>query len=487
MLKRFVLKKVVIRLLAAAAGIILLVPALYAQTSVTEVITKKAHLRQDGALITAESKEVLLRKGVSSLLFKGIAPTAAVSSIRVNAGESVRVLSYQWVTDSNLIQDEELRGLDFQIAVHKDSLKSAMKTERRLLYAKGVLDANKQIEVSDKSIYIDDLDELVTYYKSALRGWDKEFALLKHHKKALNHQIDSLETAKNSRVTTLESINTALYVQLSAQLEVKRTLDFTYEIESAYWEPDYFISLNEENVASLAMSARVYQYTGFDWNDIDLSFEFGEGADDTKGIAYSSNYMKASQKASIPRRTETYIFDLKKLSCSYKMASIANPNTSAHPYNSLLIADLSGFSLPKGKVTLKMTSGFQKTDTFSSTLDQDSNVFSLGLDNSVLCTKSLSKEKLSKSVVGGKQTLVLEWEALLINNSSKTQTLTYIDYLPSSAPGVVIENNLPKGSKTAANQFNYTVVLEPGESKTLPYKFRIEAPKGTNINNYYTK
>lgn len=288
-------------------------------------------------------------------------------------------------------------------------------------------------------------------------------------------------------MTTLESINTALYVQLSAQTEVKRTLDFTYEIETAHWEPDYFISLSGDGEASLAMSARVHQSTGFDWNDIALSFEFGADPEGVDGATYSANFMKASQVTNVPQHVETYIFDLKKLSCTYQMASIANPNTSAHPYNSVLLSNLSGFSLPKGKVTLKTVSGFQKTDTLSSSIDQDSNWFSLGLDNGVLCTKSISKEKLSKSIVGSKQILSLEWEAVLVNNSSRTQNITYTDYLPIAGEGVIIENDLPKGSQSSTSQFSYNVVLEPGASETISYKFRIEAPKGTNINKYYTK
>lgn len=487
MLKRFVLKDVALRLSLIAVCATLLSSAGFAQAQVEEVVTKRAHLRQSGALITAQSRPITLKKGVSGILFKGIASSAPESSIRINVGESVRVLSYKWVTDSNLIQDEDLRRINAEIAVQKDSLRSANRAERRLLYAKGVLDANRQIDVSDKSIYIDDLDELVTYYKSALRAWDNEFMQLKHHKKALNHQIDSLETAKSSLMTTLESINTALYVQLSAQTEVKRTLDFTYEIETAHWEPDYFISLNGDGEASLAMSARVHQSTGFDWNDIALSFEFGEDSEGADGATYSANFMKASQVTNVPQHVETYIFDLKKLNCTYQMASIANPNTSAHPYNSVLLSNLSGFSLPKGKVTLKTVSGFQKTDTLSSSIDQDSNWFSLGLDNGVLCTKSISKEKLSKSIVGSKQTLSLEWEAVLVNNSSRTQNITYTDYLPIAGEGVLIENDLPKGSQSSTSQFSYNVVLEPGASETISYKFRIEAPKGTNINNYYTK
>lgn len=487
MLKRFITSDLKVFFFLVLAIVVMLPSFAWSQTPVVKVATEKAHLRQEGALITAKSQEVKLKKGVNAILFKGIAPSAPTASIRVNAGESVRVLSYQWVADSNLIQDTELRRLDEEIAVQKDSLRSAIKAEKRLLYAKGVLDANVQIDVSDKSIYVDDLDELVTYYKSALRAWDKEFSILKYHKKSLNRQIDSLETAKSSLVTTLESINTALYVQLSALLEVNRTVDFTYEIESAHWKPDYFISLNGEGKADISMSARVFQDTGFDWDNVELSFEFGEGNYQKKGIAYSANYMEATEPVSIPNLSETYIFDLNKVACAYNMVSIANPNSAAHPYNSVLISNLSGFSLPKGKVTLKTISGFQKIDTLVNTLDQDTNLFSIGLDNSVLCTKSISKEKLSKSIVGGKQTLVLEWEAQLTNNGTKTHTLTYTDYLPNEVPGGVVENSLPKGSKTAANQFSCTVVIEPGESVTLPYKFQIEAPKGVNINNYYTK
>ena len=470
-----------------AGACFLLTPNYVLAQQAVGVLTTKAHMRPTEAIITAQSEPVKLKKGINGLLFRGIASSAETSSIRINAGESTRVLGYKWVTDSSHLQDDQVVRLNAELQVKNDSLQSAQRAEQRLLYARKVLNENIQIDVSDKSIYIDDLDELVIYYKNALRRWDKEYIELKHHKKRINHQLDSLETSKRRRVATLRALNTGLFVQISAQLEVERTVDFSYQTKSAFWEPTYFVSLTDQGNASIEMSASIQQQTGLNWKQIDLSLEFGNTNKTTLNKVFSANYLTTNYKVNVPNGETTFIFDLKSIDCSYEVFNLLNPNVSAHPFISLQLSNLSGYTLPRGIVTIKTPSGYQSTDTLASVLTSDSLVFSIGIDNEILCTKSISKEKLTKSIVGNKQTLNVEWNAQLTNNSGQQQVVTYADYLPANIEGATVESSLPKGSITADGKFSYAISLEPGETKTISYKFKIAAPKGVDINDYYTK
>ena len=110
----------------------------------------------------------------------------------------------------------------------------------------------------------------------------------------------------------------------------------------------------------------------------------------------------------------------------------------------------------------------------------------LGRDKSIIINRNMIKDYSSSSTIGNQQINDKGYEMKIRNNKNKEITLRLVDQIPVSRDkGLdVIYEELSGGKLNSTNgKIDWTVTLEPNESKTILLKYYIKHPKDRSIRN----
>lgn len=471
---------------------------LFAQPQDVYVQVKSGVVGPERASLYAVSNKVFIKKGIQELVLDGFGNSIDPKSIRSKIdGEHSRIVSIRIDSVNHHRANETFNKLEGAISILQDTLISIEQSLKRLEYLEEVLKHNRQITVSDKSIYVDDLDELLDYYRNKRRLFDNEKQYLEHHRKSVSHQIDSLETAKNAVATTLGINRPLLYVQIAAENDEEIGMEFWYDVSEVSWRPSYSVSLVDSEVGEVAMSSHLKQSTGVDWQGIQLSLSYGEQFiarnqyrtnKTTNGITVSNPFsvVRVDQPISLKHGETTFLNGVAQFPVKYDITHYCIPEQSNLAVENIKFTRLSGVYLPKGAAVIEGGERVQISDTLENTFFDDSLVYSMGFTSDILVTKQLEKEKFKKSIIGNKQSISVSWRLEMKNERSEDVWVTILDRLPSTKKtSVVIENDLPKGAVLVQGALSYTVKLKANETTEVSYGFQINTPKGETIKDYY--
>lgn len=461
------------------------------------VLIKSAVLGQQSASLYATSEGVTLKPGLNELIFDGLGNSIIPSSIKMKVAKGGRIISFKVDSNNSDLIDDQYRTLELSIKEKRDSLEMIGFKLGRLKVLQDVLMENKQISVSDKSIYVDDLDELLDYYQDKLMLFHKEKTRLEHHRNVANHQIDSLETAKNKLATTLGVNRPLLYVQIASESEQEIEMEFWYEVKDATWSPGYTVSLQKDGQGVLSMASYMTQSTGVSWNRIQLSLQYGKHVENHIGTTQNArsegsvgskpfSVVRIDNPTTIESGTTSFLSDASQFDVTYEITNYCIPEQTNQVVENIKFTGLSGVYLPKGNATIERSDKVQISDTLESLFFDDSLSYSMGFSNNVLVYKHLEKEKFRKAIIGNKQSISVSWQLVLENLRDEDVLVTVVDRLPTSKnASVVIVNDLPKGATIDHEFFTYQVKLKSNEKSEITYGFQINAPKGVTIKDYY--
>jgi hypothetical protein len=111
---------------------------------------------------------------------------------------------------------------------------------------------------------------------------------------------------------------------------------------------------------------------------------------------------------------------------------------------------------------------------------------SLGRDKSIIIDRNMIKDYSSSSTIGSQQKIDKGYEIKIRNNKNKEINLRLVDQIPvSKDKGLdVIYEELSGGKLNSTNgKIDWTVTLQPNESKTILLKYYIKHPKDRSIRN----
>ncbi|MGB0429206.1 MAG: DUF4139 domain-containing protein [Bacteroidia bacterium] len=444
-------------------------------------------LTQDYAFVVNECESIQLSKGNNLVRVYNLAKDVSIADMSFKLSTGAKITSVRLITLDYPEADSEVKKIDSLISSINDSLKWVLFSIERNNYLKQILKSNSKITVSDKSIYVDDLDELLNYYKFKLRNLENEKQQRIYHRNSLVDQLKGLETAKRDRITTLNYPRTYLELQISSPMQENCTIQTHYKTQLASWQPNYSI-WQKSDESFFEINAVCSQSTGVNWNNCILNLSYGSKLAIENGIenAYPITSFLVDDKVSIKSDEKVAIYNIYNQGVEVKSRFEIMPSKFSLPQNITQISGFSGLFLPKGNITYISQTGFQKLDSTSSSLFDDSLVILIGNTDEIKYSKSLSKEKLKKAIIGNRQSAEIEWSIQISNNTNKNQQIQLIDILPESKnANIEIEFKLPKGAKSQGNKLIYNTMLESAETITVKYGFTISAPKSIELKNYY--
>ncbi len=219
-------------------------------------------------------KEIKLVEGRNQLIFTGISAHADAQSIQFVSNKEYRLISITSELDFKTAEmqnaritklKDSLNNLVEQLQLNKDEI-SAYQTQLNFL------NANQNIKGSNATLTVAQLREGVDFYRTKTLEINKNISRLNTEKIEINGRLTKVKT----QLAELNFIENQRSNQLIILLDVKSTVlascKLTYLVENCGWAAAYDLSAKELNEkVNLKYKARLFNKTGNDWNEVDLT------------------------------------------------------------------------------------------------------------------------------------------------------------------------------------------------------------------------
>ncbi len=270
--------------------------------------------------------KVSLKSGSNVITFEQLSPYINPNSIQVKAKSSgVTIVSVNH--QANYLKD---KSNDSKLKAINDSIENlTLKRDIRLghekvyLEEKSLLMANKSMKGENMNVDAEDLMDMADFFRDRLLELETKLLDIKLQLNEINDDLSRL-TQQRSQLQQGKVKNTKeIVVNASSKSSATVTFEITYVMTQASWIPKYDIRSDDiSEPVSLTYKADVYNYSGYDWNNVNIKLSTGNPAIDNTQ-PYLSNWYLQYYNYNNQGKTNAY---------GYKDKSRASfKNTSAAP------------------------------------------------------------------------------------------------------------------------------------------------------------
>ena len=232
-----------------------------------------------GAEVHRNGKLTIL-PGVNQLKLTGLSSCIKPSSVQASlSNNNLTILS---VDHKNNFLTENTSAP--RIAIIKDSLENmALKykiresLERVYIEEKNMLLTNKAIGGSDTGVDIENLMEMADFYRKRLTEVETKLLDIEQEKADINKTIISLKAHLEQLDVVNTNFTSEISIKVSSKLRITTELDVSYIVTKAGWMPKYDLRANNTtDPIGLTYKADVFQNTGNDWDNVNLTLSTGD-------------------------------------------------------------------------------------------------------------------------------------------------------------------------------------------------------------------
>jgi hypothetical protein len=237
---------------------------------------KNVTVYQQGALISREGN-FAVKKGKTTLLFKGLSSKITPESIQAKATNEVMIISVTHNLDylNKTVVSKEITALSNSRRVLLDSIKMVNNYKTVFTQEKEMILANKSI-AGDNGVNINELEQAAVFFRKRLteiesftHKLDNTLFKLKSDLVIISRQLLELN-AKIDQPTSLVS------VVVSSETDTKSNIELSYFIPDAGWSPAYDIRIKDINTSlNLYYKAKISQNTDENWDNVNLTLSTG--------------------------------------------------------------------------------------------------------------------------------------------------------------------------------------------------------------------
>ena len=231
-----------------------------------------------GAEVHRKGKATVV-PGVNEIKIIGLSPSVNGNSVQASlANDNLTILSVDH--KMNFLTENAFAP---RIETIKDSLEDmALKYkireshERVYREEKSMLITNKSIGGSDTGVDIEDLMEMADFYRKRLTEVETKLLDIEREKAKISKTITKLNAHLNQLNAKRTNHTSEITVKVSSKLRMVSDIDVSYIVSQAGWMPKYDIRAeNTTDPIGLTYKADVFQNTGIDWKNVNLTLSTG--------------------------------------------------------------------------------------------------------------------------------------------------------------------------------------------------------------------
>ncbi|MCB9256008.1 MAG: DUF4139 domain-containing protein [Chitinophagales bacterium] len=526
---------------------VLLFQILQAQTSYNTKISEVTVYRNNAELVS--SAKLSLPAGSSEIILKDISTSIDPSSLQVSLKTSSKVSLLSAVYEMDYINPNELnkeqQALFNQLETLNTDLRWA-KEQKQIYYdLEVVLNENRKLGGANLGLNPQDLVVLLENYKNKQYEYNQAYLKYEKMEKELNQEITKLQNQLNQSKAERNKPSGQIKLQVSSLSPSTVEFFCTYIVANAGWSPIY--DLRSEGIdkkVNLNYKANIYQNTGYDWNNVDLTVSTGNPVQNNNrpilhplyADFYQYNYLQSSMSRNTAYKTETanmaYMGDFEmeevmidskdgfaynnglsttQFSTQFELSlpqSIPSDNKehlvglesyeleSEYIYHAVPKLEPSAFLLAKvsnwgqynllpGDANIFFEGTYVGQSYIDPTVSSDTLLLSLGRDESIKISRRELKDFTSTKMIGSNKKESYTYEIEIKNNKSSVVKIEILDQIPvSSNKEIEIELEDNHGAKYNAElgRLEWNLSLNANQSNKLRFSYSVKYPKDKIVN-----
>jgi uncharacterized protein (TIGR02231 family) len=493
-----------------------------------------------GAQVTNVA-EVSIPSGSSTVVFEDLTSNINPQSIQVKGEGNFSILSVSHQLNylkSKEVTDE-IRHLQDSIAIlqkeidYQNAILSVYNDEESMVLA------NKELAGNNNGVKAVDIKDAADFYRTRLTeirttklGISAKIKVLSDRWQILSSQLSTLNSTQNDPTSEIVVI-------LAADASITAKFTIQYLVYNAGWVPSYDMrAIDVKNPIELVYKANVWQTTGKDWENVDLTLCTGNPTQSgSKPIlnpwylafytAYAYDYEQGAGRANAPTSvaTETSVdkletaktgaeytivnenqtnveFDISipySIPCDgkYKIVEIQK-NTLPAEYqyycapkidpDAFLMARVSGweqYNLLAGESNLFFEGTYLGKSYIDPRYTKDTLDISLGRDGSISITREKLKDFSSTKQIGTNTKETFTFEITVRNKKKNAISIVVEDQIPVSTDKDIVVEQIELSGGTLNEETGKLIWkfdLAPSETKKIKLSYSVKYPKDKTIN-----
>jgi uncharacterized protein (TIGR02231 family) len=410
-----------------------------------------------------------------------------------------------------------------------------------------LINVNNKLGSTEEGMTVEQLQALAKFYRERILDIRKKsFELTKEEselmtkKNQIQMHLNQLNSSNTSKPTGEVVLN------LTANVSTKITVTFSYLVSGAGWTPLYDIKFQAiDKPMNLKYKANVYQNTGYEWKDIQLSISNGNPAQNNerpilnplyvnfysaplaiqsgrsgqfKNMAYAESMPESDDladydeeiaeapayvvnvnenqitteyaiqnKQSIPSDGKYHLVAIDDISLDANYQYHSVPRLDQGAFLLAKIYDFGKYHLSTGMANIFFEDMYIGQTQLNPNVSSDTLLVSLGRDNGINVQRTQLNDLTSTKFIGANKTQTYAYEIIVKNNKSKAITIDLLDAIPISQNSDIEVELLESSEAEYIKEYgkvSWKLSLAPGQSKNIRFTYSIKYPKNQSIQVY---
>jgi len=253
---------------------------------------KKATVFLSGAQVFRESNGISIKKGVNEVIIKDVSPNLNPNKLQATAKGDFLILDVQYKTEhippsnnmQNVVPEKVQKEMDWLndsllfISFEKDRINAKLQNlndekqmivQSKLIKGGGISDTLPEFKdvVSFYRVKLDEINEL-------LFQWKKKQHFLSQRENKFRNRLTELQNYSRNTNQPYRAARTRHHIIVTTYADVATygKIEVNYLVSNAGWIPAYDLRANNTSgPMTITYKAKVFQQTGEDWDNVNLT------------------------------------------------------------------------------------------------------------------------------------------------------------------------------------------------------------------------
>lgn len=219
-----------------------------------------------------------LQEGSNHVVFTGLSPKIDESSIQISGLQAVSILSMSY--DLNYLEksesnpqikewEDQIISLQHRITRLKNHIAGLEEEEK-------VITTNRMVSTDNQALDLDRVKEISKYYRERITAIKNEIFKTNLEINGFNLEVTTFRKQLAEINNAPEEEQGELTITFDAPIATNLELSISYLVPDAGWIPNYDIKSKKMNTPiDLSYKAHVYQKTGKDWDNVQVTLSTG--------------------------------------------------------------------------------------------------------------------------------------------------------------------------------------------------------------------
>ena len=492
-----------------------------------------------GAQVFREASKYL-KPGRQTLVFSNLAQQINNNSIQVggrgNAQATILSVSYRRNFLQEVQQNSRVKTLQDSIKWLDEKLSETNNSIWIYNSEKDLLLKNKMAGSKDYGTSTEDLIKRANFFRSRMTNIFDELSKVQKVKVELSERKNAIQRQINELTRGRKQIGEIL-VEVDVKKGLTYSFDISYTLSQAGWYPVYDIRANDiKNPINLNYNAKVYQSTGVDWKNIELTLATSAPLQFTRKPVFSpwrliftpdyrndkmkhsnrkyeyssargnaaveedaemgappvmiaqnqtSTQFKIKTKYSVPSDGKKHSVSVAEhvIPATYTYYVAAKQDKKA--YLLARTTDWYKYNFLPGSANIFFENTFVGNSRINLQGARDTMDISLGVDRGLIVDRKRIEDYCKSKTFGANKKETIGIQVSIVNNRSSIAEIEVVDQIPISGDNYIkvdLEDSGKAKYDEKTGRLLWNIKLKAGELKLLTFKYTVEYPKDKRIN-----